>query len=400
MISKIFHPNIMVPAVFVVAGGAVFLTWHVGNNAGVAYVAPKIELVEERATHLKTPEPVRAIYMTSWVAGDKAWREKLVKFIDRTELNAIVVDVKDYTGRVAFETDNPYIRALGASKTIVPDIREFIRELHSKNIYAIARISVFQDPYFLSVHPEYAVKTKSGAMWKDKKGIPWVDPAAKDFWNYIVALSAESERAGFDEINFDYIRFPSDGNMRDIAYDYWDEVTPPAAVIKEFFAYLRAELDRAFLRPRRISDARVYIPTPVPLSVDMFGMVTVNTDDLNIGQVLENAAPYFDYIAPMVYPSHYPPTYKNFGNPAAHPYEIIYDAMSVASRRLIAASSTPAKLRPWLQDFDLGADYDAVMVRKEMQAVYDAGLTSWMAWDAANRYTQDAYRLSTSSAIQ
>ncbi|MBI1957296.1 MAG: hypothetical protein HYS44_02465 [Candidatus Niyogibacteria bacterium] len=400
MISKLFHPNITLPVVFVAAGSAIFLTWSVGNDANVAYVALKNEPVQERTAHLATPELVRAIYMTSYVAGDKAWRGKLANFVDRTELNAIVIDVKDYTGRVAFDMDNSYVRELGSVKPLVPDIRDFIRELHSKNIYAIARISVFQDPYFLSVHPEYAVKTKSGAMWKDRKGIPWVDPAAEDFWNYIALLAQESERAGFDEINFDYIRFPSDGNMKDIAYDYWDKVTPPAEVIEKFFAYLRDSLDVRFSKPRRIQDNLVYVPTPIPLSVDLFGMVTVNTDDLNIGQVLERAAPYFDYIAPMVYPSHYPATYKNFGNPAAHPYEIIYDAMSVASRRLIAASSTPAKLRPWLQDFDLGAEYDAAMVRKEMQAVYDAGLTSWMAWDAANRYTQDAYRLSTTSAIQ
>ena len=395
---KIFHPNIVLPAVFIAAGSAIFLTWGNWNGTQVAYVAPEPKPIIETRTHLPTPEPLRAIYMTSWVAGTPDWRTKLANFIDRTELNAVVIDVKDYTGRVAFETNNRTIQELGAIKNLIPDLREFIDELHSKNIYAIARISVFQDPWFVSRHPEFAVKTKSGAVWKDYKGIPWVDPGAREFWNYIVVLAQESERAGFDELNFDYIRFPSDGNMRDIAFPY-ASTTPPADAMETFFAYLRSALDRGFAKSRPIREGVIYVPTPVPLSADLFGMVTVNTDDLNIGQVLERAAPYFDYIAPMVYPSHYPKTYKGFSNPALHPYEIIYDAMTTASRRLTAASSTPSKLRPWLQDFDLGADYDAAMVQKEMQAVYDAGLTSWMAWDAANRYTQDAYRIEPPPAI-
>lgn len=331
---------------------------------------------EEKVRHLKTPDAVRAIYMTSWVAGTGYWREDLAKFIDSTELNSVIIDVKDYSGRISFETDDKYIQTLGASEKRIPDIRDFIKYLHGKNIYVIARISVFQDPYFVAKHPEFAVKKKNGATWKDYKGITWVDPSAKDFWNYIVVLAKESERVGFDELNFDYIRFPSDGNMRDIAYDYWDEKTPPADVMKEFFAYLRSELN----------------DVGVPLSADLFGMTTVNYDDLNIGQVLENAALYFDYIAPMVYPSHYPTGFNNFKNPAAHPYEIVNQAMSFASARLIAASSTPSKLRPWLQDFDLGATYDAPMVRKQIQAVYDAGLNSWMIWDASNKYTREVYQ--------
>lgn len=351
----------------------------ISGKAKIVYYAPpegneEIEVVP-KIVHVRTPEPVRAIYMTSWVAGTGYWREDLTRLIDSSELNSVVIDVKDYTGRVSFETDDPYIQALGATEKRIPDIKDFIKHLHEKNIYVIARISVFQDPYFVKSRPDLAVKRKNGAVWKDHKGLTWVDPAAKEFWNYITLIAKESERAGFDELNFDYIRFPSDGNMNDIAYDYWDEKTPPAEIIKGFFAYLRRDLD----------------DVGVPLSADLFGMTTVNYDDLNIGQVLENAALYFDYIAPMVYPSHYPTGFNNFKNPADHPYEIVNQAMSVASARLIAASSTPSKLRPWLQDFDLGATYDAEMVRKQMQAVYDAGLTSWMIWDASNKYTRDAY---------
>ena len=109
-------------------------------------------------------------------------------------------------------------------------------------------------------------------------------------------------------------------------------------------------------------------------------MIATNFDDLNIGQVLERTEPYFDYLSPMVYPSHYPKDYNDFANPAAKPYEVIKLSMDSAVKRLLAASSSPFKLRPWLQDFDLGANYDAVMIRKEKQAVYDAGLNSWLLW--------------------
>lgn len=324
--------------------------------------------------HLKPPESVKAIYMTSWVAGTKNWREALMKMIDETELNAVVIDVKDYTGRISFKVSDPVLQKIGAEEERIPDIREFIDGLHERNIYVIARISVFQDQYLVKQRPDMAVKRKSGEVWKDRKGIPWLDPAGKEAWEYTVRVGEEAERAGFDELNFDYIRFPSDGNMTDISYDFWDEITPRHIVLKNFFAYLRQELGGL----------------NVALSADLFGLTTWNYDDLNIGQVLEDAALYFDFIAPMVYPSHYPPTFQGYANPADHPYEIINSAMKRASERLIIASSSPNKLRPWLQDFDMGAAYTAEMIRKEKQAVYDAGLNSWMIWDSTNKYTREA----------
>jgi len=199
-------------------------------------------------------------------------------------------------------------------------------------------------------------------------------------WDYTVALARESYNIGFDELNFDYIRFPSDGNMQDIYFPFSenDIITDPdfgkAKVIKSFFAYLDEGL----------SD------TGAVLSADLFGMTTTNKDDLNIGQLIEDADSHFEYIAPMVYPSHYPPTFNGYQNPALMPYEVVKFSMEEGIKRLIAASSTPLKLRPWLQDFDLGAIYDEEKVRAQKQAVYDAGLTSWMLWDPAVQYTRSA----------
>lgn len=363
-----------IAAFFVLAFFAVSYLIRVPN---LEYLAPAAvnENKEIKISHLKTPNSVKGIYMTSWVAGDKKWRQGLVDLIDATELNSVVIDVKDYTGKVSFEVSDPELQAIGSAESRIPDIKDFITELHAKNIYAIARIAVFQDPFLVKKFPELAVKKGDGiTVWKDKKGLPWLDPCSKEPWDYIVKISKETEKVGFDELNFDYIRFASDGNMKDIKYTHCPAKFIMSDVIKDFSSYISQQLKS----------------TGVSLSIDVFGMVTTHSDDLNIGQVLEKIEPFFDYICPMVYPSHYPPTYDGYKNPALYPYEIIYEAMATSSQRLINASSTPNKIRPWLQDFDLGATYDASMVRKEKQAVYDAGLSSWLLWDPANKYTVEA----------
>ncbi len=332
-------------------------------------------------THIKTPEPLKGIYMTACVAATPSFRAKLVKLIDETELNAVIIDVKDYTGTIAFPTNNQKLKDVRGTGCAVSDMKEFVGLLHEKGIYVIARITVFQDPTYTKIHPELAVKRASdGAVWKDHKGLSFIDVGAKLFWEYIVALGEESYAIGFDELNFDYIRFPSDGNMKDIYYS-WSEKEilsdadmGKAKALRNFFSYLHEHLS----------------PTGAVLSADLFGMTTTNTDDLNIGQVLEYAAPYFDYIMPMVYPSHYPPNFNGWKNPNTVPYEIVKFSMDAAARRLTAASTTPNKLRPWLQDFDYPVPYTPAMVRTQIQATYDTGLTSWMLWDAGNTYTREA----------
>jgi hypothetical protein len=333
------------------------------------------------ATHIETPEAVKALYMTSWVAGTADFRNKLVKLIDETEINSVVIDIKDYSGKVAFEVHDPLIKEIGSQEIRIPDIRQFIKMLHEKGVYVIGRVSVFQDPHLVGKRSDLAVKRESdGEIWKDYKGISWLDAGSKEVWEYMVALGKESYSNGFDELNFDYVRFPSDGNMNDIYYPFSEEkvLADPdygkAEVIRDFFAYLSEGLKGS----------------GVVLSVDLFGMVTTNPDDLNVGQVLEYAEPYFDYIAPMVYPSHYPRGFNGWQNPNHYPHEIVKFSMDSAVKRLIAASSTPDKLRPWLQDFDYGGNYGVAEVRAQIQAVYDAGLTSWMIWSPSNIYTTEA----------
>jgi len=357
--------------------------------------------------HLDTPEPMYAIYMSQCVVGTPSFRDSLVKLIDDTILNAVVIDIKDYSGTIGFTTVDERFEEASLASCGARDMKEFISLLHKKGIYVIGRITVFQDPFYTDAHPEQAVQSISrpGEPWEDYKGLAFVDVSSKDFWDYIVTLSKEAYAVGFDELNYDYVRYPSDGPMKDAQFVNDNK----AAALEKFFDYLHQEVS----------------PIGVKMSADLFGYVTVLSDDLGIGQQLERALPYFDYIAPMVYPSHYNKGFAGLANPNSDPYTVVHTSMAEAARRALSPETSiptllgevvyrdevvPAtedtatttkkvatgyytkpvhselKLRPWLQDFDYGKDYTPADIEAQIKATYDAGLTSWFFWDPANRY--------------
>jgi len=357
-------------------------------RSSYTFVNSPVNKVEEikivPVAHLETPSAVKGVYVSACAASNKKMREGLIKLAQETEINTLVIDVKDYTGTISFLSPRPELQNSGKGCQ-VPDLKEFLAELHQNNIYAVGRITVFQDPTLANKEPAWAVKKNSDKtkLWADNKGIHYLDPGAEGVWQYIVLLAKESYALGFDEINFDYIRFPSDGNMKDIYFPY-SEATIVASptlgkskVMRKFFEYLHQEL----------------ASTSIKLSADLFGMTTTNKDDLNIGQLLEDALANFDFVAPMVYPSHYPAGFNGWKDVNAVPYEIVQYSMSKAVERAKLASSSPLKLRPWLQDNNYPVVYTAKMVRTQIQATYDVGLTSWMLWDAANTYTREALLL-------
>lgn len=328
-------------------------------------------------THIDTPTEVKAVYISSWVAGSPKFRDSIIDMIDKTELNAIVIDIKDSTGRVGFDMDNTELRKIGSIEKRIPDIRALTDKLHKKNIYIIGRISVFQDPYMTKNYPEWAITKKSdGTVWKDRKGLSFLDPAKKEVHDYILTIAKSSYKEGFDEINFDYIRYPSDGNMKDINY-HLKEGETRADNIEKFFKYLNSEMKK---------------DNNIPMSADLFGLTTEVIDDMGIGQVWEKALPYFDFLCPMVYPSHYPAGHAGYTNPSLYPYEVINRALIGAINKTNKVSDNINKIRPWLQDFDLGTVYTKELVQAEMKAVYDNKLKSWMLWDPANKYTPQALK--------
>ena len=345
-----------------------------------------------KVAHIPTPDPVKAVYMSQCVVGTPSFRDELVALIDTTELNAVVIDIRDYTGGIAFPTDHPLLADMVSDQCGARDMKTFIERLHAKDIYVIGRITTFQNPLYTKMHPEQAVQSLKGGVWKDHKGLAFVDVGATGYWDSVVALAEESYDIGFDEINFDYIRYPSDGNMADADYIKRDGKTKQE-MLEDFYKYLDD-----------------HIPQEIVVSADLFGMVTTNYDDLNIGQVLERALPYFDYIGPMVYPSHYPKGFNGWNDVNAVPYELMKFVMASAVERTVATTtqipslaytrigtSTPAiyskpaydkrKMRAWIQDFDYPVEYTPAMVEAQIRANRELGLDSYMVWDPGNKYS-------------
>ncbi len=378
--------------------------------------------------HVPLPEQVKAIYMTACVAGTPSFRQRLVDLINATEINSVIIDIKDFSGTISFPPENDAWKPAWQNAACgAHDMKELITALHQMGIFVIGRITVFQDPFYAPQRPDLAVQRTDGSVWSDYKGLHFIDVGAREYWEHIIALSVESYNLGFDELNFDYVRYPSDGPMQNIMFPQslaGEYGTDKQANLEAFFAYLHEAMsdETRFAAVRHENTGR---PSSTPwTSADLFGMTTTNYDDLSIGQVQERAAPYFDFIAPMVYPSHYPNSFLGLGNPNDHPYKVVHYAMQSGVDRMQAsttilagfkhepiysqnASGTPVftgeytkpvygpeKFRTWIQDFDYGGEYDAADVRAQIQASYDAGVMSFMIWAPSNIYTRAALHAS------
>ncbi|MFH1047959.1 MAG: putative glycoside hydrolase [Patescibacteria group bacterium] len=337
---------------------------------------------------IETPIFVKGIYVSAATAGYTKRFDELVELVEQTELNTLVIDVKDHRGALAFAPETEALEPYVAAQPTLGNLQEFTAPLKEKGIYLIARLFVFQDPALVAVHPEWAVSTSSGSPWRDYKGVAWLDPASKDVWRYNATIAKEVFAGGFDEVQFDYIRFPSDGNLKSAVYPVWDKQKNKYEVMADFFTYLDKELR---------------VKVGLPISVDLFGLTMWQHDyDLNIGQRLLEAMPHFDFISPMVYPSHYPAGFLGCANPAVCPYEVVYENMlkgqTVLNRFDVGtgghADVLPARqlatFRPWIQDFHLGATYTPDMVRQQMTATEAGGGTGWLLWNARNVYTAEA----------
>lgn len=358
----------------------------------------------EVGMHIKRPDPLKAIYMSQCVSGTPGFRQELVDLVDSTELNAIVIDIRDFTGKISFPTDNPKLSGMVSDKCGARDMRSFIKTLHEKDIFVIGRITVFQNPYWSELHPEHAVQHINGGVWHDRKGLAFVDVGAKPYWESVVELAKESYAIGFDEINFDYIRYPSDGVMADAVYS-WSEGVSKQRKLEEFYQYLHENLK----------------DTGMVLSADLFGYTMVNNDDLGIGQLLERALPYFDYIYPMVYPSHFNDGFAGLDSPNDDVYQVIahsmgpgimralatttrhaslvYDAIASTSPQLYKKPMYKGKVVPWLQDFDYPVEYTPEMVQAQIKASQDAGTDSYLFWDAGNKYSSLRQILNSHTAV-
>src|SRR5680860_548754 len=253
--------------------------------------------------------------------------------VDRTEINAMVIDVKDATGYISYDSNVALADELDLEEHRIKDLDALMALLKEHDILPIARIVCFNDKILSARRPEWGVQHKNGGLWKDRKGFSYTNPYDHRVWEYLVELAEDAASRGFREIQFDYVRFPSDGKISDAVYPGRDGTMEDA--IAEFLAFARQRLE-----------AR-----GVWVSADVFGLTVHVKDDMNIGQKIEKVARNVDIVSPMIYPSHYEPGSYNIKNPNASPYEVITNAMADSGRRL---NGSGAIVRPWLQDFSLG----------------------------------------------
>ena len=346
-----------------------------------------LRIVDENNPALPGREAVkvRGIYISGPMAGSTELFQNILDSAAGTEINTVVIDFKDDQGRITCPVDSPVASEIGACRPYVQDMKELIASLKERGLYVIARVVAFRDPWLAEKKPEWSLHLADGSLYRDRQGMAWVDPDRKEVWDYLVEVGTEAKEAGFDEVQFDYIRFSTEGTMRDVVFD--EAVTGGRSktdVITEFVKYAYENLASQGLF----------------VSADVFGTIIGSDIDAQaVGQVYTEMAKHLDYICPMIYPSHYGP--GNFGleHPDTMPYETVLEALKKSQMVMDQAAeadghvSSQAIVRPWLQDFTasyLGEGnyipYGYNEVQRQIQAVKDAGYDEWMLWSAANRY--------------
>jgi len=322
--------------------------------------------------HCQRPASVRGIHLTAWTAGAANTRRYFDQIFQKTEINTAVIDIKEYEGEVYIPAEvalkaNTYVRA-------IPDIEKYLAHLKKLNIYPIARLVVFKDNKLVRQRPELAVKTPSGNIWKDHKGNAWADPYNEEVWKYNVAIASKAAELGFAEIQFDYIRFPSDGDTRLCRYSQNHSSASARAALAGFLKYAYQQLK----------------PSGVDISVDIFGLTTSVSHDMGIGQSLKELVELADFVSPMLYPSHYAPGEYGLKLPESKPYETVSNSLKYARQKISPADWK--KMRPYLQDFSLKIPYRTKEVQDQIRACYEWHIDSWLLWNPRCVYTIEAIK--------
>jgi hypothetical protein len=324
------------------------------------------------------PACVRGIHLTSWFTGSKKGRARIEKLLAETELNTVVIDIKESEGEVYI----PGVKLDGEPNYVaaMPDIKAYIAFLKDRGVYVIARQVVFHDNKLAKMKPEWAVRSSSPIpaalekgyrkdVWVDRKKSAWADPHNPDVWKYNIDIAVKAAELGFQEVQFDYIRFPSDGPTKFCVYSKPHSSAAAVKALGEF-------LERARERLRKEG---------VPLSIDVFGLTGSYDNDLGIGQKLDAIVNNVDVVSPMMYPSHYFAGEYGLKNPNASPYETLFRSIKDTKRVI---GKRPVELRPWLQDFSLGIKYTGKHVRDQIEAAADQGVGEWLLWNPGCRYTR------------
>ena len=338
---------------------------------------PEESLGNDMAKLLIPPVKVKGIYVTGPAAGSERM-EQLIDLVSSTELNTMVIDVKNDEGNLTYKMEVPASANLEAGIRYVKDMPALIERLHQQGIYVIARIVCFKDPVLAAARPELALRLPDGKAVMDANGLAWVNPYKEEVWDYLCTLAECAARDGFDEIQFDYVRFPigNDANAADYGVDM--STYPREAGLTDFFNYAS----------KRLHEKQIIF------GADLFGtIIGSDVDRDRTGQNYLSIAEHTDAICPMIYPSHYANGTFGMNVPDQYPYETIANALQLSKEELGETDSPKGVVRPWLQCFnaiwvDGHITYGSKEVHDQIQAVYDAGYEEWFLWHASNHYEQ------------
>lgn len=329
----------------------------------------------------RTPIKVKGIYVTGPRAGSKEYINELIQLVDTTELNAMVLDIKNDSGEITYKMQIDEVISIGSGVNYIDDIKGLIEELKARDIYLIARIVAFKDPLLAKKRPELCLTKEDGKVFRDKNGLQWVNPYKKEVWDYLIKVAKEAANLGFDEIQFDYIRFATEASMKDV--DFGEEAVDVSKedIITEFTKYACEQLK----------------PLGVYVSADVYGTIIDSKVDAEIvGQNYVDMAKYLDYIYPMIYPSHYADGAYGIEYPDTLPYDLILNVLNRSKSSLNELNNykNKAVVRPWLQDFTAKwlnnyIEYGPEEIRAQIDAVYDSGYEEWILWNGSNNYTKE-----------
>jgi hypothetical protein len=321
-----------------------------------------------------TPQPIKAAYLSYFGVGDPAIRGRVLDLAARTELNAVVIDVKGDRGWVLWPSEVALAREAGAQGPgTLRDVDALMQDLKARGLYTIARVVTFKDPVLAAHRPDLAVlDARTRRPWVDNERLAWTDPFREEVWAYNLAIAREAVARGFDEVQFDYVRFPTDGRLSTARYSRPNTRETRLPAIVGFLERARRELGAA----------------GAFVAADIFGYTAFNGNDTDIGQRVEELAPHLDIVSPMVYPSGYHRGIPGLRNPVENPYRIVFESVRLIRKR---AAGTRVVVRPWLQDFrDYAFDrraFGVPEVRAQMRGAGEAGATGWMLWNSRNEYT-------------
>jgi len=321
-------------------------------------------------------EAIRGIYVSYFALGHEARRRRVSDLLTKTEINALVIDVKGDNGLISYPTRVALAQEIGAARPTARDFDELMDFFKANNVYTIARIVAFKDHLFAVAHPEWAVQREGGRLWHDQGGRAWANPFTQATWEYSADLAEEAARRGFDEIQFDSVRFPIPSQEGAPQFSQSSDRGSPVEAITSFLSYVRGRLSSLEVR----------------VAANVFGYSCWHEDATFIGQDITRMADYLDVLCPKLYPSTFGRGIPGYKHAIAYPYEIVHESM----KRLADQVSSPdCRVRPWIQDFpDFRFDrrfYGSDEVRAQIRGSFDAGGDGYMAWDPKNRYTAEAY---------